>query len=415
MQKRLIEGGVLRKKRSLLQIRGLKRYGTGKISRFCKTYLIGKTNKIDKILKIVKTNLIAKICFVGKICLTGKTFLVGKACPIEEKLHIYKTFLAQRQTIYRAAVVSCLFALLVLNFSLPKTLASSAKQVKDQAPVEAGVGGGDYREKILPEEFMEAVNFELGMREPEAFSKPRTLLYSAYTVQKGDMIGGLAENFGLNQDTLISINNIKNTRLVQIGQVLRIPNQDGIMYTVKKGDTLEAIAEKYKSNAQDIQIANELFSDEALPGTSLFIPGARLDWMERQEINGDLFIWPVNSYITSPYGYRIYPFDDDGGRQFHTGIDIGASTGTPVKAAMSGRVSFAGWNDVFGNHVVISHHAGYRTLYGHMSVIRVKTGAYVGTGERIGDVGSTGRSTGPHLHFTVYKNGVTVNPRSLLK
>jgi murein DD-endopeptidase MepM/ murein hydrolase activator NlpD len=229
------------------------------------------------------------------------------------------------------------------------------------------------------------------------------------------MIGGLAENFGLNQDTIISINNIKNTRLVQIGQVLRIPNQDGIMYTVKEDDTLDAIAAKYKSNALDIQIANELFSNEALPGTALFIPGAQLDWTERQEINGDLFLWPVSGYITSPYGYRVYPFDDDGGRQFHSGLDIGASYGTPVRAAMSGRVSSAGWDDVLGNHVVISHHAGYRTLYGHMSVIRVKTGAYVGTGERIGDVGSTGRSTGPHVHFTVYKNGVTVNPRSLLK
>jgi murein DD-endopeptidase MepM/ murein hydrolase activator NlpD len=408
----------LRKKRSLLQIRGLKRYGTGKISRFCKTYLIGKTNKIDKILKIVKTNLIAKICLVGKICLAGKTYLVGKACLIEEKFHIYKTFFAQRQTIYRAAVVSCLCAVLILNFSLPSAHASSAKQMKDQTPVEAGVGGGGYREKILLEGMPEAEwNSELGgVLEPESFSKPRTLLYSTYTVNKGDMIGGLAEVFGLNQDSLISINNIKNTRLLQIGQVLRIPNQDGIMYTVKKGDTLETIAEKYKSIASDIKIANELFSDEALPGTSLFIPGARLDWMERQEINGDLFMWPLSGgYITSPYGYRIYPFDDDGGRQFHTGIDIGSPMGTPVRAAMSGRVSSAGWDDVFGNHVVISHHAGYRTLYGHMSVIRVKTGAYVGTGERIGDVGSTGRSTGPHLHFTVYKNGVTVNPRSLLK
>jgi murein DD-endopeptidase MepM/ murein hydrolase activator NlpD len=281
--------------------------------------------------------------------------------------------------------------------------------------VEAGVGGGGYMEKTMPEDLAITGTLELGIREPESFSKPRTLLYSTYTVNKGDMIGGLAESFGLNQDTLISINNIKNSRLLQIGQILRIPNQDGIMYTVKKGDTLETIAEKYKSYASDIQIANELFYNEALPGTSLFVPGAKLDWMERQEINGDLFMWPVSGYITSPYGYRIYPFDNAGGRQFHSGLDIGASMGTPVRAAMSGRVSSAGWDNVLGNHIVISHHAGYRTLYGHLSVIRVKSGAYVGTGERIGDVGSTGRSTGPHLHFTVYKNGVTVNPRSLLK
>jgi murein DD-endopeptidase MepM/ murein hydrolase activator NlpD len=82
---------------------------------------------------------------------------------------------------------------------------------------------------------------------------------------------------------------------------------------------------------------------------------------------------------------------------------------------MPGRVSVAGWDNTFGNYVVINHHSGYRTLYGHLSVIRVKSGAYVGAGERIGDVGSTGLSTAPHLHFTVYKNGVTVNPRTLMK
>jgi murein DD-endopeptidase MepM/ murein hydrolase activator NlpD len=132
-----------------------------------------------------------------------------------------------------------------------------------------------------------------------------------------------------------------------------------------------------------------------------------------QEINGDLFIWPLSGYISSNYGFRINPIT--GIRQFHTGIDIAANMGAPIRAAMSGRVTFTGWSDVFGNSVVINHHSGYRTLYGHMSVIRVKNGALVGTGERIGDVGSTGASTGPHLHFTVYKNGVTVNPRALMK
>jgi murein DD-endopeptidase MepM/ murein hydrolase activator NlpD len=82
---------------------------------------------------------------------------------------------------------------------------------------------------------------------------------------------------------------------------------------------------------------------------------------------------------------------------------------------MAGRVSAAGYDDILGNFVVINHHSGYRTLYGHMSVIRTRAGAYVGTGERIGDVGSTGLSTGAHVHFTVYKNGVTVNPRTLMK
>ena len=286
-------------------------------------------------------------------------------------------------------------------------------------PVQNGIGGGSLLETVIPEPLALASgvavseNIETGVREPESFSRPRMLLYNTYTIQKGDIIGDLAAAFGLNQDTLISVNNIKNTRLIQIGQVLKIPNQDGVFYTAKEGDTVQNIAGKYQLDPVAIQTVNELFSNELNPGAALFIPGGRLDWVNLQEINGDLFIWPVPGYITSPYGYRNSPFT--GLRQFHSGLDIGSSAGTPVKAAMSGRVSAVGWDDILGNYVVVSHHSGYRTLYGHMSVVRVKSGAYVGIGERIGDVGSTGLSTGPHLHFTVYKDGKTVNPRALMK
>jgi murein DD-endopeptidase MepM/ murein hydrolase activator NlpD len=282
---------------------------------------------------------------------------------------------------------------------------------------ENGMGGLGYPAGPTEKDGLfeqEKTLLDLGVPEPEAFSRPRMLLYSAYSVQQGDMISNIAQNYGLNQDTLISLNNIQNTRLLQIGQILKIPNQDGIVYKVKNGDSLAGIAETYKTGVEDIAAANELFSDVVREGTSLFIPGARLDWVNLQEINGDLFIWPLSGgYITSLYGYRRSPFT--GIRQFHSGLDIGSPMGAPIRAAMSGRVISTGYDDSFGNFVVISHHSGYRTLYAHMSVIRVKSGAIVGTGERIGDVGSTGLSTGPHLHFTVYKNGATVNPRSLMK
>jgi murein DD-endopeptidase MepM/ murein hydrolase activator NlpD len=232
-------------------------------------------------------------------------------------------------------------------------------------------------------------------------------------VQQGDNISNLAQGFGLNQDTLISVNGITNARLLQINQVLRVPNQDGILYLVRKGDTLESIATKFKTTVQTLQTVNELFSDTLMVNANLFIPGARLELLDLQEINGDLFIWPVRGYITSYYGYRSSPFT--GIRQFHSGLDIGVPMGTPIRAAMSGRVTSVGFDKSYGNFVVISHHAGYRTLYAHMSVIRTNSGDYVGTGDRIGDAGSTGVSTGPHLHFTVYKNGVTIDPRSLLK
>jgi murein DD-endopeptidase MepM/ murein hydrolase activator NlpD len=317
--------------------------------------------------------------------------------------------------IARLALVFCLVYLLssLGIFTFPRFLFTRQKP-----EAEIGMGGGTYLENAVSEINAAALSGEpdsliSGILEPEVFSKPRMLLYGSYTVQKGDIIGDIARNFGLNQDTLISCNGIRNSRLIQIGQVLKIPNQDGILYTVKNGDTLSAIAEKHQSGAEAIQTVNELFPETVHSGTVLFIPGARLDWVNLQEINGDLFIWPIPGYITSPYGFRRSPFT--GARQFHSGLDIGSPAGTPIRAAMSGRVSTAGWDDTFGNYVVVSHHSGYRTLYAHMSVIRVKSGAYVGTGERIGDVGSTGLSTGPHLHFTVYKNGVTVNPRTLMK
>jgi murein DD-endopeptidase MepM/ murein hydrolase activator NlpD len=284
------------------------------------------------------------------------------------------------------------------------------------AKTENGVGGA-----ITPEELVQpvldqlAADLELeGIPEPEEFSRPRMLTFSSYTMEKGDILGNIAVRTGLSVDSIISVNDIKNTRVMQIGQVIKIPNQDGIYYSVKSEDTLESIAEKYNTTAAHIKTANELFTDAVPVNTSLFVPGAKLDWVNRQEINGDLFIWPASGRISSPYGYRMAPFAH--ARMFHTGVDIAAPMGTPLRAAMAGRVTQVGANDEsWGNFVVISHHSGYRTFYAHMSVVRVKAGAYVETGERIGDVGSTGLSTGPHVHFTVYKNGVTVNPLSLMR
>jgi len=330
--------------------------------------------------------------------------------------------------IFRFAVVFFLLTLLIPGFSFKK------RELQDS---ENGIGGGSLNngditlsddllsdalisDVSLIDASLETISSDIAppgtaALEPELLSRTRVLFYDAYTVTQGENISTLAIDMGLNQGTIISVNKITNTRLLQIGKVLKIPNQDGILYTVKSGDTLGSIAEKYKAEPQDIIIANELFSDKIRAGTDLFIPGAALDWVSLQEINGDLFIWPVSGVVTSPYGYRRDPFNNNNLRQFHTGLDIRGSAGTPVKAAMSGRVSSTGYDPVFGNYVVINHHSGYRTLYGHLSVIRTKNGAFVGMGEHIGDVGSTGLSTGPHLHFMVYKNGVTVNPRPLMK
>jgi murein DD-endopeptidase MepM/ murein hydrolase activator NlpD len=120
------------------------------------------------------------------------------------------------------------------------------------------------------------------------------------------------------------------------------------------------------------------------------------------------FIWPVNGPITSPFGYRNDPVL--GGNRLHSGVDIGASMGTPIKAAGDGVVVMAGWNGGYGNWTLIDHGNGLATGYGHQSSIAVHVGERVSQGQIIGNVGSTGASTGPHLHWEVRVNGTPVDP-----
>ena len=124
------------------------------------------------------------------------------------------------------------------------------------------------------------------------------------------------------------------------------------------------------------------------------------------------FVWPLPGYTnaSSAYGWRTHPIF--GTRKFHAGEDIPAPTGTAIVAAQSGTVTTAGWVSGYGNYTVISHGNGVMTAYGHQSAIYVSVGQTVSAGETIGAVGSTGNSTGPHLHFEVYVNGSTQNPMS---
>ncbi len=243
------------------------------------------------------------------------------------------------------------------------------------------------------------------------------ITYQTYRVKSGDMIGFIADAFDVTQDTIISVNNIKQSRLIQPRQYLKIPSMPGIVYTVKRdGETPETIAAKYEVNSEKCALVNLLEpGSELAAGTSLFIPDAELDWATRQEINGDLFHRPLHSryWLSSPYGWRDSPFST-GKRTFHSGVDMASSSGTPIYAALDGKVVAAGFNSTYGNYVIIEHHSGYRSLYGHMSKIACRKGNFVYTSTVIGYVGSTGMSTGPHLHFTVYKNGKTVNPMTLL-
>ncbi len=240
--------------------------------------------------------------------------------------------------------------------------------------------------------------------------------YTSYTVKSGESISSISKKFGLsNISTLIAVNNIQNVRTLRSGQVISIPNTDGIVHTVSNGESLAAISAKYGIAVEDILDVNDLETSVIVKGQKLFIPGARLDSNTLKQALGELFMNPLGSgyRISSYFGWRADPFT--GVQSNHTGLDLAIASGTPIKCAKSGRVATVGWTNVYGNYVIVTHDNGYQTLYAHMSKTSVKTGQIVDQGTQLGLVGSTGYSTGPHLHFSVYKNGKLVDPQTLIK
>ncbi|MDR0599487.1 MAG: M23 family metallopeptidase [Treponema sp.] len=234
-----------------------------------------------------------------------------------------------------------------------------------------------------------------------------------YKVVPGDTVEGIARRYGLSLDAVIASNKLRNVkREFRAGQKIRIPNMDGIPYTVKKGDSYAKIAAALEVPLDAILDANDIQSGAISEGTALFIPGAKMDRNELREALGELFIIPLRGRLTSSFGIRRDPFT--GQRSRHTGQDIAAPMGSPVKASADGRVSATGYNGLYGNFVLITHAGGFQTMYGHLSRVLTRKGAYVNQGAVVGRVGNTGRSTGPHLHFSVFKNGRAINPLEVL-
>lgn len=280
-----------------------------------------------------------------------------------------------------------------------------ANVVTSETPVEEFLKGKD--------DISEELNSENKVAEINA--EDLNLSYISYRVKQGEFIGNIAQKFNISQDSIISLNKIKNTRAIPIGALLKIPNMSGIIYTTKKdGETVSSIVEKYKVDANKFaNVNNVALTNEFNAGTTLFVPDAKMDWATIQEINGDLFKKPIKAkwYKSSSFGWRASPFT--GARSYHSGIDMACPTGTSIYSALAGTVTSTGYSPTYGNYVIITHHSGFKTLYGHMSAILCVKGQVVNQDTRIGKVGSTGLSTGPHLHFTVYKNNVAVNPAAL--
>jgi len=256
-----------------------------------------------------------------------------------------------------------------------------------------------------------------------------------YEVQKGDSVFGIAKKFDLKPETVLwsnyeTLND--DPHMIEVGLKLIIPPTDGIYYKWQEGDTLESVAAAFKVKPEDILLwpGNKLdiTNPKIQPGQYVMIPGGRREfrtWVVPSIPRGPAgvnksilgpgacdtgqggaygsgtFIWPAPNHTLSGNDYW----------EGHLAIDIAAALGDPIYAADSGVVVYAGWiSGGYGNMIMIDHGNGYQTLYAHLSAIRVSCGASVRQGQLIGLAGSTGRSTGPHLHFEVRYMGGFVNP-----
>jgi len=254
-------------------------------------------------------------------------------------------------------------------------------------------------------------------------SKIRTGI-ETYVVQEGDSLGKISLRFNLSISTILTANNLSLKSTIRPGDEIKILPEDGILYSVRSGDTLSRIAEKYKIEAADINTSNQLDASAPLKiGMQLLLPGATEIAIATAPIKrvpvgiksiiapapttkstGSNWVWPTNWHvITQYYGWR------------HTGIDIDGDYSTFSIAAHEGVVSFTGWRNGYGLTVEMDHGNGLKTRYAHNSKIYVSKGDVVAAGGRLAQTGTTGNSTGTHLHFEVLLNGQFQNPLSYVR
>lgn len=264
-----------------------------------------------------------------------------------------------------------------------------------------------------------------------------------YAVQPGDVLFAIANRFGVTPESVLWNNeDVLDNDPHQIlpGTVLRIPPVSGVIHTIVEGDTLESIAEQYKVSVDAILVDGAQWNETALLagkfpqiGSTLIVPGGQREfegWALPEvntpsntvagarpvlgscgsSITGSLrgsssFIWPSNNHWISGYNFSAW----------HPGLDVAGRSGDPVYAADNGFVVYAGWSNVgYGNLVVIDHGNGWQTWYAHLSLILVTCGQDVWQGSTIGGIGSTGHSSGPHLHFEMRNQGTYANPWNIL-
>ncbi len=247
----------------------------------------------------------------------------------------------------------------------------------------------------------------LAMSESSDTSEIVSTQISLYTVREGDTLSEIAKMFGVSVNTIMWANDISRAKGLRVGQSLIILPVTGISYTVKKGDTIKSIVSSYKADLQEVLDYNDLYvSSKLVVGQKIIIPDAEIATPVATKIvygNNPAHDTNGPNYV----GYYIRPIN--GGRKSqglhgYNGVDLAAPVGTPIYASASGKViasMMGGYNGGYGNYIIISHPNGTQTLYAHNSKNNVIVGQAVDQGQKIGEIGSTGKSTGPHVHFEI--------------
>jgi murein DD-endopeptidase MepM/ murein hydrolase activator NlpD len=245
------------------------------------------------------------------------------------------------------------------------------------------------------------------------------------SVKPGDNFWKIARKYGVDIDTLIAANPFWESLDASANELVVVPSEKGVLHFIKDLSQVYQLQELYGANPEDIIVQNlpTMFRyynkfQSAHDPIAVFVRNARpessmmTEPLAKQFALREMFRSPLGGRYSSFFGKRLDPIVHTG--QFHNGVDIASQYGTPVGAACEGVVSAAGWMGGFGKAVMVDHPKGYRTLYGHLSQISVSPGQKVKAGQFVGRVGSTGWSTGPHLHFTLWHNGRPINPMKVL-
>lgn len=235
-----------------------------------------------------------------------------------------------------------------------------------------------------------------------------------HVLAPGETLSEVVDRYGIGMDALVGANpDLSSLDRLPVGVELLIPPREGLLATLEPGDDLASLVRRHGADPVEVLRANGIESPaQVRAGMLVFLPGVEptraLERLAEVRERENRYVWPVHGRITSYYGRRNLGM---GTANFHQGVDVAAPIGTAIVAARSGTVTFAGWSNAGYGYLVRIRHAGNEeSYYAHQSEMYVSVGQHVRQGDVIGRIGSTGLSTGPHLHFEIRRAGRAHDP-----